>query len=164
MEFSVSTQSECDPLHLQWLYWNRQPGNHFKYGKEAGTQSFTATKLTQNAGSEKKDASSGSYDYIDVMCKLDKQSNKKIVEIEVGNQTYILKNPYHEDAYELSYNLADQIYDSVRNCDTYICDIAESLGFKADNIRNVKDLTLIFNKPYLGSVSKLKLTLKMILL
>ena len=51
----------------------------------------------------------------------------------------IFKKPYREDAYELSYNLADQIYDSVRQCDTDICDIAENLGFKADNIKNVKD-------------------------
>ena len=38
------------------------------------------------------------------MRKLDQQSSKKIVEIEVGNQIYIIKNPYHENAYELSYN------------------------------------------------------------
>ena len=73
------------------------------------------------------------------MRKLDQQSSKKIVEIEVGNQIYIIKNPYHENAYELSDNLTDQIYDSIRECDTDICDIAENLGFKADNIKNVKD-------------------------
>ncbi len=39
---------------------------------------------------------------------------------------YILKNPYREDAYELGYKLADQIYDSIRECDTDICDIAEN--------------------------------------
>ena len=73
------------------------------------------------------------------MRKLDQQSSKKIVEIEVGNQIYIIKNPYHENAYELSDNLTDQIYDSIRECDTDICDIAENLGFKADSIKNVKD-------------------------
>ena len=61
------------------------------------------------------------------------RKHKKIVEIEVGNQIYIIKNPYHENAYELSDNLTDQIYDSIRECDTDICDIAENLGFKADN-------------------------------
>ena len=48
-------------------------------------------------------------------------------------------NPYREDAYELGYKLADQIYDSIRESDTGICDIAQNLGFKADNIKNVKD-------------------------
>ena len=48
------------PPHLQWLYGNQQPGNHFGYGKEAGPRSLTVTGLTQNAGSEKKDLSSGS--------------------------------------------------------------------------------------------------------
>ena len=73
--------------------------------------------MTQNAGSDKKDPSSSSWDYVDVMCELDKQSNKKIITIQV----------------------ADQIYDSIRESDTDICDIAENLGFKADNIQNVKD-------------------------
>ena len=68
--------------------------------------------MTQNAGSDKKQPSSGSWDYKKVMRELERQSCKKKVEIEVG----------------------DQIYDSIRECD-----IAENLGFKADNIKNVKD-------------------------
>ena len=127
------------PPHLQWLYVNNYQPGQFGYGKVTGPGSIRVRGMTKNAGSDKKDPSSGSYDYIDVMGKLDKQSNKKIVEIEVGNQIYIIKNPYRENAYELSNNLADQIYDSIRECDTDICDIAENLGFKADNIKNVKD-------------------------
>lgn len=100
------------PPHLQWLY-----GNHFGYGKGAGPRSVTVTGMTQTAGSDKKDPSSGSWDYVDIMRELDKQSNKKIITIQV----------------------ADQIYDSIRESDTDICDIAENLGFKADNIKNVKD-------------------------
>jgi hypothetical protein len=52
---------------------------------------------------------------------------------------YSLKNPYCEGPYELVDKSADQIYDSIRECDTNICDIVENLGFKADNIKNVKD-------------------------
>jgi hypothetical protein len=33
----------------------------------AGPRSITVTGMTQNAGSDKKDPSSGSWDYIDVM-------------------------------------------------------------------------------------------------
>ena len=73
------------------------------------------------------------------MRELERQSSSKKVEIEFGDQIYTIKNPYREDAYELGYKLADQIYDSIRESDTDICDIAQNLGFKADNIKNVKD-------------------------
>ena len=99
------------PPHLQWLYGNQQPGNHFGYGNGG---CITVTGMTQNAGSDKKDTSSGSGDYVDVMRKLDKQSNKKIITIQVADQTYNIKNPYCENAYELAHKLADQIYDSIR--------------------------------------------------
>ena len=73
------------------------------------------------------------------MRELDKQSNKKIIIIQVADQICTIKNPYRQNADELGYKLANQIYDSIRESDTDICDIAENLGFKADNIKNVKD-------------------------
>lgn len=97
------------------------------------------TGMTQNAGSDKKDPSSGSWDYVYVMLELDKQSNKKIITIQVADQIYTIKNPYLESTDQLGSKLADQIYDSIRESDTDICDITENLGFKADNIKNVKD-------------------------
>ena len=127
------------PPHLQWLYGNQQPGNYFGYGKGAGPRSITVTGLTQNMGSEKKDPSSSSYNYIDVMKKLEKQSSNNSIEIQVGDQIYRFKNPSRKNADELQFKLAGKIYDSIRECDTDICDIAENLGFKADNIKNVKD-------------------------
>ena len=51
----------------------------------------------------------------------------------------MFKNHYRQNADELQFKLAEEIYDSIRECDTDICDIAENLGFKADNIKNVKD-------------------------
>lgn len=109
-----SNPNEIIPPHLQWLYGNQRPENYFGYGKGAGPRSITVTGLAQNAGSEKKDPSSGSYNYIDVMRKLDQQSSKKIVEIEVGNQIYIIKNPDHENAYELSYNFMIRLESVIR--------------------------------------------------
>ena len=100
------------PPHLQWLYGNQQPGNHFGYGKGAGTRSITVTGMTQNAGSDKKQPSSGSWDYIEIMRELESQSRKKMIAIQVGDQIYKIKNPYCEDPYELADKLADQIYDS----------------------------------------------------
>lgn len=123
------------PPHLQWLYGNQQPGNHFGYGKGAGSRSLTVTGMTQNAGFEKKDPLSGSWDYVDVMKELAKQSSKNRIEIQVGDQIYVFKNPYRQEADELQFKLAEKIYDSIRDCDTDICDIAENLGFRADNIR-----------------------------
>ena len=71
--------------------------------------------------------------------------NKEIITIQVADQTYNVKNPYCKKYYEFgeleigNQILADQVYDSIRECDTDICDIAQNLGFKADNIKNVKD-------------------------
>lgn len=63
------------PPHLQWFY-----GNHFGYGKKAGPRSITIVGATQKAGLEKKQPSSGSWKYIDVIRELDKQSSKRTVE------------------------------------------------------------------------------------
>jgi len=127
------------PPHLQWLYGNNYQPGQFGYGKGVGPQSTTVTGMTQNTGSEKKYPSSGSWDYKEVMRELDRQSSKKRIDVQVGDQIYTLKNPYHEGPYELGDKLADQIYESIRESDTDICDIAQNLGFKADNIKNVKD-------------------------
>ena len=127
------------PLHLQWLYGNNYQPGQYGYGKGAGPRSITVTGMTQNAGSDKKDPSSGSYNYIDIIKKLDKQSSNNSIDIQVGDQIYMFENPYHKNADELQFKLAEEIYDSIRECDTDICDIAENLGFKADNIKNVKD-------------------------
>lgn len=73
------------------------------------------------------------------MKKLEKQSSNNSIEIQVGDQIYMFKNPDRKNADELQFKLAEEIQDSIRECDTDICDIAENLGFKADNIKNVKD-------------------------
>ena len=144
------------PPHLQWLYGNQLPGNYFGYGKGAGPRSLTVTGLTPNAGSEKKDPSSGSYNYIDVMKKLDQQSSNNSIEIQVDDQIYMFENPYRKNADELQFKLAEEIYDSIRECDTDICDIAENLGFKADNIKNVKD-HVFYNEHNLDHYSPYKI-------
>lgn len=100
---------------------------------------ISQNRATQNAGSEKKEVSSGSWNYKEVMRELERQSSRKRIDIQVDDQIYSLKNPYRDRPYELGDKLADQIYNSIRECDTDICDIAENLGFKADNIKNVKD-------------------------
>lgn len=48
--------------------------------------------MTQNAGSDK--TSSGSWDYKEVMKELERQSSKKRIDIQVGDQIYSLKTPY----------------------------------------------------------------------
>ena len=55
------------PPHLQWLYGNNYQPGQFGYGKGVGPRSITVTGMTQNAGSEKKYPSSGSWDYKEVM-------------------------------------------------------------------------------------------------
>lgn len=127
------------PPHIQWLYGNNYQPGQFGYGKGVGPRRITVTDMTQNAGSDKNQPSSGSWNYIDVMKELAKQSSGNRIEIQVGDQIYMFKNPYRQNADELQFKLAEKIYNSIRECDTDICDIAENLGFKADNIKNVKD-------------------------
>jgi hypothetical protein len=108
--------------------------------------------MTQNAGSEKKDPSSGSWDYVDGMKELAKQSSNNRIEIQAGDQIYMFQNPSRQNADELEFKLAEKIYDSIREWDTDICDIAENLGFKADNLKNVKD-HVFYNKHYLDRLA-----------
>ena len=96
------------PPHFQWLYRNQQPGNYFGYGKEAGPRSLTVTGMTQNSSSDKKYPSSGSWDYVDVMKELAKQSSNNRIEIQVGDQIYIFKNTDRQNADELQFILAEK--------------------------------------------------------
>ena len=48
------------PPHLRWLYGNNYQLGQFGYGKGAGPSSLTVRGMTKNAGSDKKDPSSGS--------------------------------------------------------------------------------------------------------
>ena len=127
------------PPHFQWLYGNNYQPGQFGYGKSAGPRSITVRGMTQNAGSDKKYPSSGSWDYVDIMKELAKQSSNNRIEIQVADQIYMFKNTYRQSADELQFILAEKIYDSIRECDTDISDVAENLGFKAYNIKNVKD-------------------------
>lgn len=79
------------------------------------------------------------------MKRLQKQSGNRSIEIQVGDQIYRFQNPERQKADELAYTLAEKIYDSIRETDTDISDIAENLGFKAENIKKVKD-HVFYNK------------------
>ena len=60
----------------------------------------------------------------------------------------MFKNPYRQNAYELQFKLAEKIYDSIKEYNTYVYDIIENLGFKAHNIKKVKD-HVFYNQHYL---------------
>lgn len=125
------------------MYGTSKPDNNFGYVGNKGTlpsqRTHQVSQMTWSAGSEKKDPDSGSLEYQDIMCQLDKQSNKKTVTVTVAGETYIIRNPYNDSAYELSNKLAEKIYNQIRESDIDVCDIAQNLNFKADNIKNVKD-------------------------
>lgn len=63
------------------------------------------------------------------MRELDKQSK------QVAAQTFNSKNSSCENASELADKLANQMYGSIRECDT-----DENLGFKADSIKIVSKM------------------------
>ena len=60
----------------------------------------------------------------------------------------MFKNTYRQNADELQFILAGKIYDSIRDYDINIYNVAENLSFKADNIKNVKD-HVFYNKHHL---------------
>lgn len=73
------------------------------------------------------------------MKELEKQISKNRIDIQVGDRMYMIRNLDRQSSDELQFVLAEKVYDSIRESDTDICDIAKNLGFKADNIKNVKD-------------------------
>lgn len=75
----------------------------------------------------------------EVMRELDRQSRKKRIEIQAGDQIYIFKNLSCQNADELQFKLAEKIYDLIRECEMDICGIVENLSLKVDNIKNLKD-------------------------
>ena len=46
--------------------------------------------MAQNSGVDKNQQSTGSYDYVDVMEQLDKQSSKKEITVQIGDYNYTL--------------------------------------------------------------------------
>jgi len=126
--------------HLQWIYKHNYKPGQFGSGKGGGSkENVVITEATRNTNSDKKQPSAGSWDYKNVMRDLNRQSGKRTVDVQVGDQIYSLRNPHRDGPNELSSQLAEKIYDLIRQSDTDICNIAGNLGFKADNIKNVKD-------------------------
>jgi hypothetical protein len=84
------------------------------------------------------EANSNSFNYKRIMNELERKRMQKNIQIEVGDKIYKVNNPnlYNGDVYELSDLLADQLYDSIRQSDTDISDIANNLNFKFNNIKD----------------------------
>ena len=83
-EFQTNPPMNVQP-NLQWLYGNNYKPGQFGYGKSARPRSITVRGMIQNAGSDNKDSSSGSWDYVDVIKKLPKQTSKTRIELQVGD-------------------------------------------------------------------------------
>ena len=82
---------------------------------------------------------SRSYDYKFIMNQLSDQSDKKFITVSIGDKTYRIQHQQGDSAYEASWNVAEILYDEIRDCKTDIADIASNLGYKQENIDKVKD-------------------------
>lgn len=87
------------------------------------------------------------------MQQLTKQYNNTKIEIQVGDQIYIFKNSYCQNADELQFKLIKKIYNSIKEFNTNVWDIAENIDFKVNNLKNVKDH--VFYNQYLLIQSRL---------
>jgi len=103
---------------------------------------ITVQKQTQNGNFGKN-----TFDYQQIMRKLNSQGRRKNINIQVGDEAYILKNTYYDNAYELGEKLADQMYTSIRQSNTDVAEIAKNLNYKIKNIKKIKDH--IFNNNHI---------------
>jgi hypothetical protein len=143
-----------DPNNLN--YWNG-PNQNQNFGSSSNSNRHRICLKTdypyesiQNAGSDKNTSERrfDQYEYKKVMKDLQDQDGKRKVEIKVSGYTYRIDNPDRLDHRELQDELAEKIYDSIRQSDTDIYDIPENLSLPADDIKNIKD-HVFFNKHYL---------------
>lgn len=132
--------------HLGWAIGPDPRQRHFGFGRNCVgsgvTLSSTNEGLTQNAGSENIPRSSTGkleWNYTQTIEELKQHCKKKHFDIQLGEETYHIYNSGYDSVCELQSQLAEQIYDSIRDCDTDICDIARNLGFKAQNIKDIKE-------------------------
>ena len=64
---------------------------------------------------------------------------KRKVEIQVADRVYFIDNLDRDNAIIIRDVLAEKVYDSRKETDTDISDIASNLGFKAENIKKIKE-------------------------
>ena len=77
--------------------------------------------------------------YSEIKHELEIKQHQKTVKIDVAGKTYMIENADRMGVDQLENKLAEQMYNSIRDNHKDISDIAGNLGFKADNIKNVKD-------------------------
>ncbi len=83
------------------------------------------------------------------MRELDRQKNQKEVQILIGDDWYNIRKLYPGvNAEELGAKLAEKMYESVRESDIDISEIAKNLGYKLGHVKNIKNHIFI-NKHYL---------------
>ena len=88
------------------------------------------------------------YELFEFMSQSDFSGNgneyELVVDMSFWEQPFLVETFIDDDYFtyfytELSDKLAREMYNSIRSCDTDICDIAKNLGFKVENIKNVKE-------------------------
>ena len=143
-DFSIAftpSPTRIAPPNIDFLCGDKKPGNTFGYGKGVGPRSNTITyaDLIQNAGSDEDNKSAGSYEYAETMRQLDEGKSKKMIPIEIGDETYNIPNPHYYNTEELGETLADQMYDNIRQYDTDVAKIAQNSGLQESVIKDIKD-------------------------
>jgi hypothetical protein len=73
------------------------------------------------------------------MTNLDKQTKRKMGIIKIANQIYKIKKPSSQSVFKLSNKLVNWMYNSIKEYNTKVYNIARNLNFKAENIKNAKD-------------------------
>jgi hypothetical protein len=137
------------PQQLQLFYkiWgerdpNQQARNNFNFAYGNGPrQRSISVRQNQNAGSDEPSSSSyrssasHPYDYRDIKNQLAKQSHKRKIRIEIGDQTYTIQNRDNLHLAELESLLAEKIYDWIRESNTDVNDIASNMKWSRNLVQ-----------------------------
>lgn len=126
---------------------NPNPGSGSGPGSDghcpAVSKGKTAPKIVERHGVFEKKKKQKNYS--EVMDEQDRQKGKKTVKLDIGSKTYTIKNPYLDGTYELQDKLAKKLYDSIRDSDTDISEIAKNSILKEENVKKFKD-HIFYNK------------------
>jgi hypothetical protein len=117
--------------------------NPFNNNQDPRVGNNAANTNSQNLSVKKDEAAKPSESvtkpYSEIKHELETKQHQKTVKIDVAGKTYMIENADRMGVDQLENKLAEQMYNSIRDNDKDISDIAVYTKIKADNIKKCKD-------------------------
>jgi hypothetical protein len=117
--------------------------NPFDNNQDPRVRNNAANTNSQNLSVKKdevaKPSESVTKPYSEIRHELETKQHQKTIKIDVAGKTYMIENTDRMGVDQLENKLAEQMYNSIRDNDKDISDIAVYTKIKADNIKKCKD-------------------------